>query len=228
MKQQRQRGNSILEFAIVMTFLVPLFAGAFSIGMALVRSIEVSNVSRDAAVLMVRAATDPNSGLDLAQSQNQQIIVRAASGLGMNTGTTFVPNPSGLAVVILSKVVMVGPNTCAAGITPTPPSAPPWSASNCPNYNSYVFAYRVVIGNSTRWQSTLGTPPAAIVNPNGMISAASLASNTGNIASNFGSGGVLTLTPDSFALVSEMYADVSALNIFSIMHTPILYARTVT
>src|SRR5579862_8552932 len=125
MKQARERGNSILEFAVVMTFLLPLFAGAFSIGMALVRSIEVSNVSRDAAVLMVRAVTDPNSGLDLSLAQNQQIIVRAASGLGMNADSQQTPDPNGKSVVILSKVVMVGPAECSIGITPAPAGAPP-------------------------------------------------------------------------------------------------------
>ena len=48
-----------------MVFLVPMFAGSFTIGMALAKDIQVSNVARDAVVLMVRAVTDPESGLDL-------------------------------------------------------------------------------------------------------------------------------------------------------------------
>jgi hypothetical protein len=64
-----------------MTFLIPLFAGnAFTIGMALTKAIQVSNVARDAVVLMVRSTTDPESGLDLSQTQNQRIIVSAAQG----------------------------------------------------------------------------------------------------------------------------------------------------
>ena len=39
-----ESGNTILEFALVMTFLVPMFAGAFTVGMALTKAIQVSNV----------------------------------------------------------------------------------------------------------------------------------------------------------------------------------------
>src|ERR1700723_240864 len=115
-----EAGNTILEFALVMTFLVPMFAGAFTVGMALTKAIQVSNVARDAVVLMVRSNTDPNSGLDLSQTQNQRIIVQAAAGLGMASDAQDDPNPSGSSVVILSKVVMVGPTECSVGIIPAP------------------------------------------------------------------------------------------------------------
>jgi Flp pilus assembly protein TadG len=111
-----ESGNAILEFALVMSVLVPLFAGMFSIGMTLSKGIQVSNVCQDAVVLMVRSNTDPNSGLDLSQTQNQRIIVRAATGLGMNSDAQFNPSPTGKGVVILTKVVMVGPQECAAGV----------------------------------------------------------------------------------------------------------------
>src|SRR5579872_6541167 len=91
-RQRRDGGNAILEFAIVMGFVVPMFAGAFTIGMAVTKGIQVSNVARDAVVLMVRAITDPNSGLDLSQTQNQRIIVRAAKGLGMNSDAQYEPS----------------------------------------------------------------------------------------------------------------------------------------
>jgi hypothetical protein len=102
-----------------------MFAGSFTIGMALANDIQVSNVARDAVVLMVRSATDPESGLDLSQTQNQRIIVAAASGLGMNSDAHQDPSSIGNAVVILSKVVMVGTAECSVGITPAPlcPSA---------------------------------------------------------------------------------------------------------
>lgn len=115
-KQPRVRkprsGNTILEFAIVMVFLLPMFAGAFTIGMALTKSIQVSNVARDAVVLLVRSTTDPASGLDLSTTQNQQILVQAAQGLGLVLSPL---NSSGTAAVILSQVVMVGPNECSLG-----------------------------------------------------------------------------------------------------------------
>jgi hypothetical protein len=229
MKKRSQRrgenGNSMLEFALVMSIMVPLFAGMFTIGMTLSKGIQVSNVCQDAVVLMVRANTDPNAGLDLSLTQNQRMIVRAAAGLGMNSDAQYNPSPTGKGVVILSKVIMVGPQECASGVVPAPPSAPPWNASNCPNYGQYAFTYRVVIGNGTRWTSTFGNPPTGVVRSDGTISARNIATNTSNQAHN---ATFLNLGASTFALVSEMYADVSYLNLFSIMHTPIIYSRSIS
>lgn len=223
---KNQNGNTILEFAVVVTFLVPLLAGAFTTGMTLAKGIQVAGVCRDAGILMIRAVVNPYSGLDLSQTQNQKIIVRASAGLGMALDASQTPDTSGKSAVILSKVLLVGDSECATGISPAPAGAPPWNAGNCPNYGSYVFAYRVVVGNQTRWASVMGTPPSSIVGTGGVISAHDIASNTADRASHLGTGGIITLAAGSFALISEMYADVSALNLFST--PPILYARNVT
>lgn len=226
--QDPRRGNTILEFALVMSLLVPMFAGMFSIGMMLSKGIEISNVCEDAVLLMVNSVTNPESGLDLSQTQNQRLIVRAANGLGMASDSSYDPSSTGKAVVILSKVVMVGPAECSLGVVPAPNNAPPWNSSNCPNYGQYAFEYRVGIGNTSRWSSRLGSPPSNIVLSNGTISAVNIATNGNDLASNFGSGGLMTLSASTFALVSEMYADVSSLNLFSIWPTPVVYARSVS
>ena len=223
--RRHESGNTMLEFALAMSVLVPMFAGMFSIGMSLSKSIQVSNVCQDGVILMVSANTEPNAGLDLSQLQNQRIIVRAAQGLGMNSDAADDPSPTGNAVVILSKVTMVGPSECSTGVVPAPHNAPPWNSGNCPNYGQYVFSYRVVIGNGTRWTSTFGNPPAGVVQSNGTISAATMATNTSDVALN---AAFLNLSPSTFALVSEMYADISSLNLFSIMKTPIIYSRSVS
>jgi hypothetical protein len=235
MRRRKQGGNTILEFALVMVFLVPMFAGSFTIGLALAKDIQVSNVARDAVVLMVRSVTDPESGLDLSQTQNQRIIVRAASGLGMNSDAQQDPSSSGNAVVFLSKVVMVGPNECSLGVIPAPNGVPTttgpgygWNASNCANYGLYAFEYRVTIGNGTRWSSTLGSPPAGTVQANGTITAKNIATNTAGQVGKFSAVTGMTLSPSIFALVSEMYADVSFLNFFSILRNPTLYARSIS
>ncbi len=225
--RRTEAGNTILEFALVMTFLVPMFAGAFTIGMALTKAIQVSNVARDAAVLMVRSNSDPESGLDLSQTHNQRIIVRAAQGLGMNSDALDDPSSTGTAVVILSKIVKVGPTECSlAGLTPYGTS-PFWDSGNCPNFGSYVFAYRVVIGNGSRWSSTIGNP-GGTVQSDGTITAANIASNSSDVASTFSSVTGMTLSASTFALVSEMYADVSYLNFFSVMSNPVIYARSIS
>ena len=220
-----------------MVFLVPMFAGSFTIGMALAKDIQVSNVARDAVVLMVRAATDPESGLSLGPclapsgtcvtNPNQRIIVAAASGLGMNSDAQQDPSSSGNGVVILSKVVMVGTAECSVGIIPAPSGAPPWNAGNCANYGSYTFSYRVVIGNGSRWSSAIGSPSGTVLK-DGTITANDIATNSGDRAPNFSTVTGMTLTQSTFALVSEMYADVSFLNFFSILGNPTLYARSIS
>jgi len=227
LRERRQNGNTILEFAIVMTFLVPIFTGMFTLGMALTKGIQVSNVAHDAVVLMVTASTNPDSGLDLSQSQNQAIIVDAASGLGMNMSGTNTPNPNGKAVVILSKVIMVGPNECSLGGMTPHGTAPFWDSGNCPNYGSYTFAYRVAFGNTSKWSSTLGSPGGTIQS-NGTISAHDVASNTSDQDSTFSSVTGMTLLSSNFALVSEMYADVTYLNFFNVMPNPTIYARSIS
>ena len=204
-----------------------MLGGAFTIGMALTKAIQVSNVTGDAVVLMVRSNTDPDSGLDLSQTQNQRIIVQAAAGLAMASNAQNDPNPSGSAVVILSKVVMVGPTECSVGIIPAPSGAPPWNAGNCVNYGSYVFAYRVVIGNGTRWSSTIGSPGGQ-VQSDGTITASDIATNSADRASTFNTVMGMTLSASTFALVSEMYADVTYLNFFSVLKNPIIYAHSVS
>jgi Flp pilus assembly protein TadG len=227
-RRPKQSGNTILEFALVMVFLVPMFAGSFTIGMALAKDIQVSNVARDAVVLMVRSQTDPESGLDLSQTQNQRIIVAAASGLGMNSDAQQDPSSTGSAVVILSKVVMVGPTECSLGVIPAPSAPFTWGPGNCPNYGKYTFEYRVVIGNGSRWSSVLGAPPSGTVQSNGTITAVNIATNTSEQVSNFPTAAGMTLSSSTFALVSEMYADVSFLNFFSILGNPTLYARSIS
>ena len=51
---------------------------------------------------------------------------------------------------------------------------------------------------------------------------------TGNRVANFSAVTGMTLTQSTFALVSEMYADVSFLNFFSILGNPTLYARSIS
>jgi hypothetical protein len=229
--RKHEKGNAILEFALVASFLVPLFAASIILGMTLSKGIQLNNLSREAAVLLVRTTTDPSAGLDLSKPSNQKILMRAAQGLRMNQSGTLTPDSAGNGAIILSKVILVSDVECAAGVTPIPANAPPWNAGNCPNYGKYVFAYRVVIGNGTKFSSVTGNPPSGIVQSDGSITAGNIAMNTANLASNFGTNGsqILTLQPSTFALVAETYADISYLNIFfSIMQTPILYTRNVS
>ena len=228
-------GNAMIEFAIVMGFLVAMLGGTFTIGVAVAKGIQASNVAYDAVVLLVRSITDPDSGLDLSQTQNQRIIVRAAQGFNMASDSSYDPSSTGGGVVVLSEVILVGPATCSQGIVPAPSGVPNttppnygWTAGNCPNYGSYAFAYRIVIGNGTRWTSTLGNPTSSIVQSNGKITYQNIASSSGAQVTNFTGVTGMTLSLDNFALISEMYADISSMNFFSILKNPILYSRNIS
>jgi hypothetical protein len=227
-RSKSESGNAILEFALITLSLTCLFAGAFTIGSMLYLALQVSNVTRSAAVLMVRTVTDPTAGLNLADTSNQRILVREASGLGMASDSLYDPSSTGTAAIFLSKIIKVGDNECSAGITNPPNGVPPWSTASCPNYGSYVFAYYVAIGNNTRWSSAFGTPPAADVQSDGTISAANIASDTGCQVPSSTMTAVITLSSSQYALISETYADVGRISVFSIFKPPVIYYRTVT
>jgi hypothetical protein len=218
----------MLEFSIVTISLAFMFAGAFTIGAMLNKALQVSNVTRSAAVLMVTAVTNPKSDLNLVLPQNQRILIREANGLGMASDAQYDPSATGNGAIFLSKIVLVGANECAAGVNPIPNGVPPWSTASCPNYNTYVFAYYVAIGNNTRWASAFGAPPPADVQSDGTLSAVHIATDTHAQVSAATFTGVITLAQSQYALISEAYADVSSVSVFSIFKPPVIYYRTVT
>ena len=63
---------------------------------------------------------------------------------------------------------------------------------------------------------------------NGTITARDVASNTSDQDSSFPTVTGMTLLSSTFALVSEMYADVSYLNFFNVMTNPTIYARSIS
>lgn len=227
-RSKSESGQAIVEFSIVAISLAMMLAGAFTCGEMLYKALQVSNVTRSAAVLMVRSVTDPTAGLNLAITANQRILVREANGLGMASDSSYDPSSTGTGAIFLSQIIMVGNNECAAGIHPVPHGAPPWTSSNCPNYGSYVFEYYVAIGNNTRWTSAFGRPPSADVESNGSISAVNIASDTSDQVPAATMTSVITLSSSQYALVAETYADISSISVFSIFKPPVVYYRTVT
>lgn len=223
-----QSGQALLEFSIVTISLAFMFAGAFTIGAMLNKALQISNITRSAAVLMVTSVTNPKADLNLVLPQNQAILIREANGLGMALNSSYAPNPSGNGAIFLSKIIMVGANECAAGVTPIPSGVPPWTTATCHNYGSYVFAYYVAIGNNTRWASAFGTPPTADVQSDGTIDATNIAQDTTDQVPTATMQAVITLAASQYALISETYADISSISVFSIFKPPVVYYRTIT
>jgi len=226
-RSKSESGQALVEFSIVCISLAFMFAGAFTIGAMLNKALQVSNVTRSAAVLMVRAATDPSSNLNLSDTINQRILIREANVFGMASDASYDPSTTGNGAIFLSQIVLVGANECASGSTLTP-VGPPWNTGNCPNYGSYAFEYYVAIGNVTRWASVFGAPPAADIQSNGSISAANIAMDTSNRVTTPTMTSVITLSASQYALISETFADVSSVSVFSILKPPVIYYRTIT
>ncbi|MBZ2184724.1 MAG: pilus assembly protein [Bryobacter sp.] len=202
-RKLRQKGNTILEFALIAPFLMILLAGAFTLGMSLNLSIQASNVVRNANVLLAR-------NIDLSNSENQQLLMRSAAGLGLNTPGTNIPSPTGKGIVILTKVVKVGPVHCSVGI-------PGWNGNpaTCPNHNHYVIAQRISLGNPERGSSSLGNPSSTL-SSDGRVSDANIATVSTNRASGFRTTsdgeGIIFLDLDTFTYVSEVFVDISELS----------------
>jgi hypothetical protein len=139
-RTRARRGNTILEFGLVAIFLVPLFLGTVNLGLNLSKTVQVSQIARDAGHMYVRQ-------LDFSLDGSKDMVVRLASGLGMT-------RTGGNGVVILSKVLYVGPNECAAANL---------APASCPNYHKAVFTQRHIIGNISLRTSNYGTPAPNIV-----------------------------------------------------------------
>jgi len=178
---RRRRGEcgvELVEFALVMALLMPLLLGSVGAGLNLIRSIQVVQVCRDAGHMFSR-------GVDFSDPANKALIERLAQGLDIRV-------EGGTGVVILSTVLMVGPDQCAAGGIP---------AGSCTNLNQPVIVKRVVIGNSAARASAFGTPPPSLLDASGNVS--NYLTNTGARATGFHA--VLPLQPGDTAYVAEVY-----------------------
>jgi Flp pilus assembly protein TadG len=176
LKRRAQRGNAMIEFAIVSVVLTPLLLGTVSLGLNLSRTIQVTQVVRDAGHMYAR-------WVDFSLSSNQQLLVRLAQGLGMTQN-------GGNGVVILSKITYIDDADCTgAGLT----------LAQCTNRNQYVILNRVVIGNVAFHSSTFGTPSSGGMASNGDI--IDYLRDTSARASNFST--LLTLQSGQFAFVAE-------------------------
>lgn len=200
-KLRRRRGNAVIEFGLCTVFLVPLLLGGVVTGMNLNRSIQGTQVSRDAGHMFVR-------WVDFSLPANQEMVVRLARGLGMT-------RTGGNGVVILSRIMFIGETQCTEGNL---------SLSECTNYNRPVFTQRLVIGNAGLRSSNFGTPSPAILNTKGEIAPANYLTDPTARTGNFES--LLALQPGEVAYVSEAYFASPDFNLGSWAGSGV-YARTI-
>ncbi|MEZ5397330.1 MAG: pilus assembly protein [Bryobacterales bacterium] len=78
-------GQSVVEFAVALPFLVLMSIGSFAVGMILDRHLTLGQVVRNGGNMYAR-------GIDFASDQNKNFIIDAATGLDLhlNSGHTAV------------------------------------------------------------------------------------------------------------------------------------------
>ena len=166
MKRTRQRGVAYVEFGLSMAVLLPLTLGVISIGLNMHLQLQTVQLARDAGHMFAR-------GVDFTLLGNQQVLVAVGGSLGLSTTAG-----SGTAVVMLSQVRYVDVAACTqAGKVDTH-----GNPSGCTNYQRWVFAQRIAIGNTTVHTSNLGSPPGSIVAADGSITLANQVTNAGDVA----------------------------------------------
>src|SRR5450432_2660823 len=151
-RNKGERGNEIVEFALVISFFAPLLLGTFVIGVNMVRAIAVNHIVRDLDSMYIH-------GADFSTSGYQTLALRLGSGMNLQTpafpsGTTNIQSNTGSAgngIIWVTKIMYVGATT--------DPYCQQVGAANCVNHDGFVYLQRIVFGNSTltsQQQSTLG------------------------------------------------------------------------
>lgn len=201
-RNERRKGNAIIEFALVITFLILLLFGTFSVGMTLTKSVQAGVVARDAGAMFMRY-------VDFSLTANKDLLVRLANGMGMT-------NNGGKGVVIMTQVMMIGTNECsAAGL----------SNAMCPNYNRPVVIKRVTVGNTSLYTTNYGNPTPSIVQSDGSITTTNYLNDASVRADNFTS--VMTLNGGEYAFVSEAYFQTPEIDLPGYMSNTYVYQRNV-
>lgn len=167
-KNNRQRGGSAMEFALLTLVWVPLLLGTAAMGAAMLRASQSVQLARDAGHMYAR-------GVDFAFPGNQQLLAQLGAGLGMRTpegggepvrfgGGLEMATSGGDGKIILSTLTYVGRYQCKAlGLADN--ATPPNPSANCTNYGHFVFTHRIVIGNPALPASAMGDPDPALVDP---------------------------------------------------------------
>lgn len=200
----RRRGVAMVEFALSLTFLIPLLLGTFVFGFRLIRSIEMSQITRDIGHMYIRGINFRNAG----PQANAQTL---SSGFDLST--------TGKSLIILSKIKLIQQVDCdtanaVVGIGAGQP---------CANLNKTVFMEQLTMGNSGISGSVFGTP--APLQGDFTVSVKDMGRTTTTQTSNFDA--ILTLKAGEFAYVCEMFNQTPDLNVPGLSGQPQVYARTI-
>lgn len=201
-RRSRQSGNALIEFALGFALLLPLYVWMIVYGLDLKRLMEVGQISRDAGHMYGR-------GVDFSLPGNQDVLVRLAAGMNMT-------RTGGAGVVLLSRVLKIGPQECLDGGV---------AVASCSNLGLAVFTQRVVVGNASLHTSRIGTPLGSLLQSDGSISPADYLTKAGARTTNFNP--ILNLADGEIAYVAEVWFESPVKNFPKDNSRGPLYARTI-
>jgi Flp pilus assembly protein TadG len=128
-----QRGQSVIEFAVSLPFLVLMAIGTFAVGMVIDQHLTMGQLVRNAGNMFAR-------GISFQSNNNKQFLVDAATGMGMTlAGGRTVDYQS-----LLQKI----PANADCGTGP----------ASCANAVQVVIAQRFTVGNVSIDDSKFGMP----------------------------------------------------------------------
>ena len=128
-RSPQARATTMRLYAVGAIFLVPLSIGVLPVNSSASQNAHANEISRDVASMYAQ-------GIDFSKSENRNIVLRAAEGLGVQID-------QGQGVLILSKIRVVHDSDCS---------------SDCFNKGYAVVTQRYVIGNPGLRSSSFGTP----------------------------------------------------------------------
>jgi len=201
-RKANQRGNALVEFALVAVVAIPLMLGTVFLGVAMGNNIQAIQISRDVAHMYAK-------GVDFSNAGNTSIAAKLAQDYNITS--------DGNSVVILSQIIRVFQADCdAAG----------YSSGQCANLGENVVINRLVIGKAAIKASDFGTPTSSYMDAKGNLSAADYLTQPAARATLFSS--LITQRQGAVAYVAEVFVPVPNFNFYATSGgTPGVFARAI-
>lgn len=198
-RKRRERGNNILEFALIAIPTVVLMLGVVVLGIDLGRSVQVAQVARDGGAMFVR-------GLDFTQAGNQKVLVRISGPLGLQTS-------GGDGLVIMSKITFIPDTSCGK-----PTDA---SYANC-TAGKTVLMQRITFGNPALPGTHYKTAGNVAMDGQGIV--ANYATDPNAVVSTF--VGSLQLKPLEVSYVTEVFFQTPDVNMPGFLNDTGIYSQS--
>ena len=194
-RSKKEQGHSILEFALIAMPTVIMMFGVVVIGIDLGRSVQVTQICRDAGSMYVR-------GIDFSLTGNQQVLVRLGQNMNLQTS-------GGDGLVTFSKITFIPDPSC--GSPPDP---------NCTAGKS-VLMQRIIFGDTTLPGTHFQTAGAVTRDAQGNVSNYTTDANA--IINNFAT--TLQLKPNEISYISETYFRTADVGMPGFQNNPGIYSQ---